>query len=307
MGIPINDIALSNKPVGFLITGINTLKIIKLKKIRRGFFVDVDHGVFMVDSETNVPLMYGKQPIFIYDVRSAKPINLLFAKELDEFCDKNGIVSIAPKHVRQSEKLRGFINKHRPNTKTQLEAIDQSLEELKEIESKDKDDLTEELNRINTTLAKENEQLLMNKQPALEISPEDYATFVLDSLQKKNLITFEEATTLKAKLTSGNITLDDFAKELEAIHKIEINRPLSANAQRYLEYYRAYKPTDVYNYINEAKGLGKDIKELGQPVIRNLLPAKWIVMVIMGVVIGAAVLSTVDLSSIGNLIPFLNR
>ena len=106
MGIPAMDIAVSNKPVAFMISGINTLKIIKLKNIRRGFFIDAEHGIFMIDREANTPLVYGKQSIYFYDVRSAKPIDMLMMKELDDFCNDNGLMEVTPKHVKQGEKLR---------------------------------------------------------------------------------------------------------------------------------------------------------------------------------------------------------
>src|SRR3990172_1979305 len=113
MGVPNLDIAISNKPVAFLISGHNTLKIIKLTKIREGFFIDMNFGVFMVDSVNSTPLMYGKQPIYVYDVRSAKPLDMLIMKELDNFVKDNGLANITPKNVRQGEKLRhlGFKNK----------------------------------------------------------------------------------------------------------------------------------------------------------------------------------------------------
>src|SRR3990172_3058544 len=300
MGFPINDIALSNKPVAFLISVHNTLKIIKLKKIKHGFFVDMEFGVFIIDSTNSVPLQYGKQTIYIYDVRSAKPLNLLMMKELDAFVKDNGLAKITPKHVRQGEKLRMLGKKHKDNGEL-------AFNELKEDEDKLQDDITKELNKINITLEEENDKLLKDGKQALEITPEDYAGFIVERLTGKGLITRDEATAIKSKLSSGAITLDDFAKELEDIHKIEINRPISTNAQNYLEHYKTYKPADVLNYIIEAIGLGKDIKDLGQPIIRNLLPIKWIVLGMIGFAIAAIVISSIDWNTIKNLIPFFNK
>lgn len=304
MGLPINDIALSNKPVAFLISGINTLKIIKLKNIRRGFFIDSEYGIFMIDRESHIPLIYGKQAIYTYDVRSAKPLDMLLMKELDEFADKNGLMTITPKHVREGEKLRIFSK----SMKKQDEDPTTSAHERLTAESREhQEDIQKELNYINEGLNKENESLIkQNKQP-LEISPEDYANFILDRLVKKSLITFEESTMLKSKLVNGILTLDDFARELQNIHKVEIHMPISVNAQKFLDYYRTYNPNDVFQYISEAKGLGKDIKDLGQPAIKNLLPLKWIFGVgVVGIII-VAVLTQIDLGNIGNLIPFLNK
>lgn len=302
MGFPINDIALSNKPVAFLISGINTLKIIKLKNIRRGFFIDSDYGIFMLDRESHVPLIYGKQSIYTYDVRSAKPLDMLLMKELDEFADKNGLMTISPKHVRQGEKLRIFA-KSRGN-----ESDEKPIHQrLKEESDQYQQDIQKELNYVNEGLNKENEALIKNKEQPLEISPEDYANFILERLVKKSLITYEEATVLKSNLLNGVLTLDDFARELENIHKVEIHLPISTNAQKFLQYYKTYNPNDVFQYISEAKGLGKDVKDLGQPTIKNLIPAKWILTVgIVGVII-VAVLASVDLGSIARLIPFLNH
>ena len=112
---------------------------------------------------------------------------------------------------------------------------------------------------------------------------------------------------LKTKLVNGMLTLDDFARELENIHKVEIHKPISTNAQKFLESYKTYSPNEVYQYISEARGLGKDIKDLGQPTIKNLIPAKWIAMVAIVGVIVIAVLTQIDLSNIGKLIPFFNK
>ena len=304
MGIPINDIALSNKPVAFLITGINTLRIIKLKNIRRGFFIDSDYGIFMIDRESNTPLIYGKQAIYMYDVRSAKPLDMLLMKELDDFADKNGLMSVTPKHVREGEKLRIYEKSmETADNDPSISAHDKLEKESNEHQA----DIQKELDYINTGLNKENEKLIQASKQPLEISPEDYTNFILERLVKKSLITYEEATGLKSKLVNGIMTLDDFAKELENIHKVEIHKPISTNAQRFLQSYKTYNPSEVYQYISESRGLGKDIKDLGQPTIKNLIPAKWIAMVAIIGVIVVAVLASVDLNSIGKLIPIFNK
>lgn len=322
MGIPINDIALSNKPVAFLITGINTLKIIKLKNIRRGFFIDSQHGIFMIDRENNVPLIYGKQAIYMYDVRSAKPLDMLLMKELDEFADKNGLMTITPKHVKQGEKLRikesslkqsRFSNPFKRKTaiaQTEPEQQDPSREAFQQLTEESKQlakDVKNELDIIDNGLNAENEKLLKEGKQPLEISPEDYTQFILERLVKKSLISYEEATQLKLKLVNGMLTLDDFSRELENLHKVEIHRPISTNAEKYLHSYKTYNPNEVFQYIQEARGLGKDVKDLGQPTIKNLIPAKWIATVAIVGVIVVAVLTQVDLASIAKLIPFFNH
>lgn len=305
MGIPINDIAISNKPVAFLVTGINRLKIIKLKNIRRGFFIDSEFGIFMIDRESNVPLIYGKQSIYMYDVRSARPLDMLLMKELDEFADKNGLMTITTKHVREGEKIRIFSKGFKKPKRGESEQL--AYARLQEESMKNQKDIQSELSQINEGINKENEDLIRQKQPPLEISPEDYTEFILERLVKKSLITYEEATGLKLKLANGNLTLDDFARELENIHKVEIHRPISTNAQKFLTSYKTYDPNEVFQYIQESRGLGKDIKDLGQPTIKNLIPAKWIATVAIVGIIVVAVISQIDLSSIAKLIPIFNR
>lgn len=301
MGIPINDIALSNKPVAFLITGINTLKIIKLKNIRRGFFIDSEYGIFLIDMENNIPLIYGKQAIYFYDVRSAKQLNMLLMKELDEFADKNGLLTITKKHVREGEKMR-MLSKSKAG-KNDDELFAEYEEQSHEIQQ----DIQKELDSINGEINRQNDELMKGNKSPLEISPEDYVNFILERLTKKSLITYQEATILKNKLVNGILTLDDFAKELENLHKIEIHTPISTNAQKFLEAYKTFDPNTVFQYISESRGLGKDIKDLGQPTIKNLIPAKWIATVAIVGIIVVAVFSQVDISSIGKLIPFFNH
>lgn len=258
----------------------------------------------MIDRESNTPLIYGKQAIYTYDVRSAKPLDMLLMKEIDDFADKNGLMSVTPKHVREGEKIRIF---SKSMEKEENNPNESAYDRLKKESDEHQADIQKELDYINSGLNKENEALIkQNKQP-LEISPEDYTNFILERLVKKSLITYEEATGLKSKLVNGMLTLDDFAKELENIHKVEIHRPISTNAQKFLQSYKTYSPNEVYQYISESRGLGKDIKDLGQPAIKNLLPLKWIIGAGLVVIIVAAVLSSVDLTSIGKLIPIFNH
>jgi bifunctional DNA-binding transcriptional regulator/antitoxin component of YhaV-PrlF toxin-antitoxin module len=225
-------------------------------------------------------------------------------KELDDFADKNGLMTITPKHVREGEKLRIA-------SKTlHIKDGDESPEALEKLEQESRthhEDIQKELDYVNDGLNKENEKLVKENKEPLEISPEDYTNFILERLVKKSLITYEEATQLKLKLQNGMLTLDDFARELENIHKVEIHKAISTNAQKFLNAYKTFSPNEVFQYIQESRGLGKDVKDLGQPTIKNLIPAKWIVMVALAGVIVVAVLASVDLTSIGKLIPFFNR
>jgi len=298
MGFPALDIALSNKPWALLITENNETKPIVLKKIHSGFFVDKDHGVFMIDPLK--ALRWGKQSFFIYDVRSARPLNMRTMALVDEFVKNNGLVRIDRKHMRHGARLRELL------TGKPKEKKNEALEDLKHEEEQRGENVHNEIESINQRLLKENEDRQKANEAPISIAPDDYAAYITERLINQGLITRGEASRVKFELISGEITIDDFIKKLEELHLVEVNEPITPNAQLFIEEYRTFDPAKIMNYIKQAKGLGKDIKDLGQPAIKNLVPVKWIVMAVIGVAIMAVVLSSIDLRNIGNLIPFLN-
>jgi hypothetical protein len=297
MGFPALDIAASNKPWAMLITENNEVKLLVLKKLHQGFFVDVDHGIFMIDPLK--ALRYGKQSFFIYDVRSARPLNMRAMKLIDEFVKNNGLVRIDRKAVRHGERLRQLL---RIGKKPE-----DAIQELKIEEQKKSDAVHNEIEAINQRLLAENEQRQEENKTPIRIEPDDYANYITERLINSGLITRGDAAKVRFDLISGEITIDDFIRKLEGLHLVEIQEPITPNAQLFVEEYRAFDPAKVMSYIKMAKGLGKDIKDLGQPTIKNLVPVKWIVLAVIGVAIMALVLSNVDLSNIGTLIPFLNK
>ena len=298
MGFPAMDLAISRKPVAALITGVNEIKFISMKKILNGFFVDKDYGVFMTDPTK--ALRYDRTPIYFYDIRSAKPIQMLAMKEVQNFVDGNGLTRITPKDAKHGEWLRRISLKHGGDTK-------KALEELKTQEQDAEHQVHNEIEAINMQLMEQNQQLAKEEKPPLKIDPDDYAGYVIEALVSKGLVTRGEAARIRFNLVSGEITIDDFIRQLEELHKIEVHHPITANAQHFIDDFKTFDPARVMAYIKGAKGLGKDIKELGQPAVRNLIPAMWIVLVCVGVGIMAILLTSVDWGNVIKLIPFLNK
>ncbi len=297
MGFPALDIAVSNKPIAFLITEQNELKIIQLKKITHGFFVDKDHGVFLVDPTKG--LKCDKVAIYVYDVRTAKPIDWRVHAEIDEFCKKNGLYKVSAKDAKHGGLLRKLIKKNNGDK-------DKALQELSQSETSKKETIENEIEGINQSLLQENETRLKNQEAPIEIKPDDYASFVLEKLIERTVITREEAQKIKFELTNGQITIDDFINKLSELHKVEIHEAITANAQRYIDEHKVFDPAKVMTYIKMAKGLGKDIKDLGQPVVKNLVPLKWIFGVGLIIVIVAVVMTSLDFGQIGELIPIFS-
>ncbi len=298
MGFPALDIAISNKPWALLITESNTTKPIVLKTIKDGYFVDKDHGIFIIDPLK--ALRWGKQSFWIYDVRSAKPLDMRAMKLVEEFSNNNGLVKIEKKHIRQGERLRQIFKKHKDKP-------EDAIAELTKEEEERTEKVHNEIETINQRLLHENDERQKKNEPQISIAPDDYSSYIIERLINMGLITRGEASKVKFDLMAGEITIDDFIKKLEELHLVEINSPLPINAQLFIEGYRTFIPTKVMAYIKGAKNLGKDIKDLGQPTIKNLVPVKWIVLAVIGVAIMALVLSNVNLGNIGNLIPFLGN
>ena len=297
MGIPAFDIALSKKPVALLITGANEIKPIAIKKVMSGFFVDTEYGVFMTDPTK--ALRWDKNAVYFYDIRSAKPLNMLALKEVQEFVNDNGLSEISPRELRQGDRLRRLFKKNNDNQTL-------ALKELHDEEFQAQEQIRNEIDYINKSLLKKSSEVAQD-QHSLQIHPDDYAGYVVEQLIGKGLITRGEATSIRFNLSTGEITIDDFVKQLETLHKIEVHKPITANAQYFIEHYRTFEPGNVMSYIKGAKGVGKDIKELGQPIIRNLVPIFWIIGAAVAVSILAIVLTSVDWDMVKNLIPFLNK
>jgi len=297
MGIPAFDIALSKKPVALLITGANEIKPIAIKKVMSGYFVDKEYGVFMTDPTK--ALRWDKNQVYFYDIRSAKPLNMLVLKEVQQFINKNGLSEITPRELRQGDRLRRLFKKNNDNQK-------EALQELHDEEFQAQEQIRNEIDFINKGLLKKSSEVAQEQQ-SIQIHPDDYAGYVVEQLIGKGLITRGEATSIRFNLSTGEITIDDFVKQLESLHKIEVHSPITANAQYFIEHYRTFEPGNVMSYIKGAKGVGKDIKELGQPVIRNLVPIFWIIGASVAVSILAIVLSSIDWNTVKNLIPFLNK
>ena len=297
MGIPAFDIALSKKPVALLITGANEIKPIAIKKVMSGYFVDKEYGVFMTDPTK--ALRWDKNQVYFYDIRSAKPLNMLVLKEVQQFINKNGLSEITPRELRQGDRLRRLFKKNNDNQK-------EALQELHDEEFQAQEQIRNEIDFINKGLLKKSSEVAQEQQ-SIQIDPDDYAGYVVEQLIGKGLITRGEATSIRFNLSTGEITIDDFVKQLESLHKIEVHSPITANAQYFIEHYRTFEPGNVMSYIKGAKGVGKDIKELGQPVIRNLVPIFWIIGASVAVSILAIVLSSIDWNTVKNLIPFLNK
>src|SRR3990167_5048446 len=298
MGIPAFDIALSKKPVALLITGANEIKPIAIKKVMSGYFVDKEYGVFMTDPTK--ALRWDKNAVYFYDIRSAKPLNMLALKEVDQFVHDNGLSEITPREIRQGDRLRRLFKKNNNDQKA-------ALKELEEIEFHAQEEIRTEIDYINESLLKKSSDTARQQQQSLQIHPDDYAGYVIEQLIGKGLVTRGEASSIRFNLSTGEITIDDFVKQLESLHKIEVHRPITANAQYFIEHYRTFEPGNVMSYIKGAKGVGKDIKELGQPIIRNLVPIFWIIGAAVAVSILAIVLTSVDWDMVKNLIPFLNK
>lgn len=286
---------MSKKPVAALITEVNEIKFIAIKKQLDGYFVDTDYGCFQLDPTK--ALRYDKQAIYFYDIRSSKPLNMLVLKEIQNFVDKNGLDKISQKDANHGGWLRRLHTKHNNDSK-------KAIHELKTEEQEQSHNVHNEIESINMQLKERNDKAVSEGQPAIKIDPDDYATYIIEQLVAKGLVTRGEAANIKFNLVSGKITIDDFIRQLEGLHKVDVHHPITANAQNFIEAYRTFDPSKVLAYIKGAKGLGKDIKDLGQPTIKNLIPITYIIIAIIGFAVGAVVLSSVDLGGLTkNLIP----
>ncbi len=264
MGFPRTDVEFSRLPVALVLNPNNELKAYQVKPHLSKFFVIKEYGVFEIDSNTACRM--GKTPIYFYYSDHPKPLHMKYLSMLYDWSKRNGVNKITRRELRQSD-------------------------QFDRMEAKQTESIQQEIASINQKLLHENEVRIEKGETPLEIDPHDYAQFVIDSLQKQELITQEEGYKLRFQMLKGDITIDDFMTKLGELHAVQILEPIPLNPRRWLgDEFASYKPGDVYNYIKTTRGLDKRIEKLGVTQVKNLIPAAWIFVVVLAIVLGAAVL-----------------
>ena len=285
------DLALSKDPIAFVITPSNKLEVKKIKIIHSKFFIMKPWGVFEVDSTKAIP--YQKQSVYLYDARSAKPIDFRVLKEIQDFAKNNKLFKIKRKDIRHGASLRKLINIGKNK--------DEAISELSEKELEAKQKVHDEIQRINEDIAESNKSLLKEGKSPLSIEPDEFAEHVIENLVSKSLITKPEAIALKVKLVKQEITLEEFIYKLEELKTFVVHTPISATAEKFLDDYHTYDPARISAFIDRAESIGEKIRKMGTPDVKNLVPIKYIFMVIFGVVIVAAVVGSMDFENVGDL------
>lgn len=278
MGWPRLDIEYSKKPIVLVLNPSNQLTAYVLKNHISKFFVIPEYGVFEIDANTACRM--DKTPIFFYYSEYPKPIHLKYMAALQRWQKDNKIERITMKDIRQSAKLDRLVAKHG----------EQALVYLKDYEAKELDIIHEKIESVNSKLTAANEANIQKGKGPINVDPNDYAGYIIESLINDKIITHEEGTVLRSELYRGETTIDDFIYKLEQLKAVQIISPAPLHPRMWMGDFPTYKPADVFAYIKQTRGLDKAIEKLGQPKVKQLFPALYIVMIVLGVTIGAAVL-----------------
>jgi hypothetical protein len=279
MGFPRTDVEFSRKPVAIVLNPANQFDYFKMEPHLSRFFVTKKYGIFEMDA--NSFSRSGQTPVGFYYSEFAKPINLKYLAVLHSWQKKNKIDKIMLKDIRHSALIDRFAAKH-PDSDPIESATQFEMKELAAIHDK--------IDGINKQLEERNENRIKEDKPPITIDPRDYATYIIEELIHDALVTRDEGYRLLGQLKSQEINIDDFIMKLEDLKVITIATPIPLNPRKWLEGFMTFTPGDTMNYIKMTRGLGKKIEQLGVGQVKNLIPAAWIFMVVLGVTIGGAVL-----------------
>lgn len=284
MGFPAVDIAFSKSPIALVVNPSNEMEgyVIKGKEIpgSKKFFVIKKYGVFEIDSDTYVRM--GKTPVSLYYSEYPKPFHIRYISIIANWVRKQGIRKLQRKDIRHSDLFDRLQVKHPDKNTKDL---------IKEYEQKESEQIHKEIQRINEKILSENEERIQKGEAPISIDPADYAHYILDALTKQGLMTNEDATNIKFQLLRNEITIDDFMQKLQDMKVVQITEPIPMNPRKWMDDFPTYKPSEVFSYIKTSRGLDKKIEQLGLHQVKNLIPAAWIFMIVIGMTIGIAVLA----------------
>jgi len=286
MGFPKLDIEYSKSPVALVLNANNELRAYKVKTQKSKFFI-MEDKIFEVDPSAFIRM--DKTPIYFYYTEYPKPINLKYHSMLHKWAKNNGVDKIRKKDIKQSSLFDRY----------KVEGNGDALKMVREHEKSEHDEIQKEVENINQKLLQENEKRIADNQPPLEIDPQDYSHYIIESLLKTKKISMDDASILRSGLLSGELTIDDFITKLNDLHLVEISEPIPLNPRLWLDSAASYNPSAVFNYIKATRNLDKKIEKLGLTQVKQLIPAAWIAMVLIGVSIAIAVLVS---SGAGNYI-----
>lgn len=283
MGFPSVDVAFTKEPVALVVNPANEMEAYKIKGHEvpgsKKFFIIKKYGVFEIDSSCYTRM--GKTPVCLYYSEYPKPFHIKYVSMLVRWVRKQGINRLMKKDIRHSELFDRMKVKH-PDKNTK--------ELIKDYEEKELVKINAEIQKINEKILSENQARVEKGEPPITIDPNDYAHYILDALVHNMLITEDEATRIKFQLLRNEITIDDFVQKLHELKVVGITEPIPLNPRQWMDDFPMYKPSDVFSYIKVSRGLDKKIEKLGVPQVRNLIPATWIVMIVIGVTMGIAIL-----------------
>jgi len=283
MGFPSVDIAFTKEPVALIVNPANEMEAYKIAGNEvpgsKKFFIVKKYGVFEIDSSCYSRM--GKTPVCLYYSEYPKPFHIKYISTLVRWVRSQGISRLKKKDIRHSELFDRLKVKHPTEDTKGL---------IKQYEEKELAKIHTEIQKINERVLQENQSRIEKGEPPIAIDPNDYAHYILDALVNQLLLTREDATALKFQLLRNEITIDDFMQKLQDLKVVTITEPIPLNPRQWMDDFPMYKPSEVYSYIKISRGLDKKIEKLGLHQVHNLIPAAWIVMIVIGVTIGIAVL-----------------
>lgn len=277
--LPIMEIHSSNEPIALIYLPGRRIKPFKVKPIRGKYFVLYNKfikGIFEMDEDHTY--YWGKTPIYHYHFASSTPMDPVMVDEINKYCRTNKLTKIKRKDVKHGSSLRNIFTKNKnkdPNES--LDILDNSQEqEGEQMETGIEDGLEDMKNYVEET-NKERE----DKQKIV-LTEEHQSIFLLKYLQEKKLIEAAENDTFVYKIQNGLINFTELIDELKSRKVIEINVPLSLNAQVFLEDFGSQNPAELAGLIDDLRTNKKELKNLTATPVKQWMPASIVLALILG-------------------------
>jgi len=272
---PFLDLRFAGFPVAIIRLPTGQWDIRKIKLVHDKFFFikfnKYSGGLYELDATKKMP--YRKTAMYLFDSFSGKPIDIKVMKDLHHFAKKNSLARITQKDVRHGSRLRQVMTE----VTDRVEAVKKMIDEHTPLQM-----------NINQKM----------KESVDSAKPQEIIEFkLIRELVEGKLISEDEAIYLTEQVEKKELDFEQLIERLQQIEVFNIQHPISAEAQLFLEEFHNYRPAEVYQYIQLAKNADKKFNNMGSGAVKNAYPIGMILMMMMIGIIGIAVLGQADLSN----------
>lgn len=278
-GLPTMDIASGKEPIAIVFFATRKFKFYKIKPYGSYFMIRDNNvqGVFEMDSTK--AWTYEKVNCFFYDYRNAKPEDPVIVNELNEFARKNKLHKVTRTNVKQGSILRML------SKKNQETAHDKLKEKTEQDQNKLDQDINSFLTQLNSLPVVDK-----NNKPIPQPTEWECSFGLTQHLLQNNDLTEDEAMLLEERIRAGKITFSQLIDDLRTKELVTIQHPITIDIEKFLDDFHAFNPSQLNTHVDRVIMLDKKIKTMTSIPVKNWIPAKLVLAIMIGTIIGVMVI-----------------